>query len=292
VNEEFKKVVYYFRAHKLALHPKKTKFVIFSHASFKNNPIVINIDFNNFSGVADHDLITPIEFVNNSQNPDVKFLGVIFDSTPNFKAHISSISSKISKSLFIIRRAKNFLTPPGLKALYYSLVQSHLIYCTHICSSAASSLLNELSKKQKVVIRLIKGAPYNAHTEKLFKSSAILPLQLLIEFFKLQFVYQFLNNHLPVSFVGTWITNAARRDDQDGPALRNALDLFVPFSRLTSTSKHPLIAFPKTWNEFNAIEIKLASSKQIFNKALKTHLLGSLTDNPLCNRLLCPHCHL
>jgi hypothetical protein len=143
-----------------------------------------------------------------------------------------------------------------------------------------------------MAIRRINGAPYNAHTEKLFKSSAILPLQLLIEFFKLQFVYQFLNNHLPVSFVGTWITNAARRDDQDGPALRNALDLFVPFSRLTSTSKHPLIAFPKTWNEFNAIEIKLASSKQIFNKALKTHLLGSLTDNPLCNRLLCPHCHL
>ncbi len=32
VNEEFKKVVY-FRAHKLALHPKKTKFVIFYHAT-------------------------------------------------------------------------------------------------------------------------------------------------------------------------------------------------------------------------------------------------------------------
>jgi hypothetical protein len=46
VNTEFKRVVYYFRAHKLALHPNKTKFVIFSHANFTNTPLVINIDFN------------------------------------------------------------------------------------------------------------------------------------------------------------------------------------------------------------------------------------------------------
>jgi hypothetical protein len=30
VNIEFRKVVYYFRAHKLSLHPDKTKFIVFS----------------------------------------------------------------------------------------------------------------------------------------------------------------------------------------------------------------------------------------------------------------------
>ncbi len=36
VNSEFKKVVYYFRAHKLALHPGKTKFMIlFSHKFYQ-----------------------------------------------------------------------------------------------------------------------------------------------------------------------------------------------------------------------------------------------------------------
>jgi hypothetical protein len=52
-----------------------------------------------------------------------------------------------------------------------------------------------------------------------------------------------------------------RWEEQDGPALRNTLNLFVPFSRLTSTTKHPPISLPKTWNDFNALEIKRASSK-------------------------------
>jgi hypothetical protein len=50
VNSEFRKVVYYFRARKLALHPNKTKFIVFSHANFNNLPLIVNIDFNNFSG--------------------------------------------------------------------------------------------------------------------------------------------------------------------------------------------------------------------------------------------------
>ncbi len=92
----------------------------------------------------------------------------------------------------------------------------------HIWSSASSSSINELLKKQKIVIRLINGASYNAHTEVLFKNSAILPLDSLIEYFKLQFVYLFINDHLSISFANTWINNSARRDDSDGPSLQNA----------------------------------------------------------------------
>ncbi len=33
VNEEFHKVVYYFRAHKLVLHPDKTMFMLFTNSN-------------------------------------------------------------------------------------------------------------------------------------------------------------------------------------------------------------------------------------------------------------------
>ncbi len=149
VNLEFKKVVYYFRAHKLALHPQKTKFIIFSHSNFNFNPPIINIDFNNFTGLVNNNLVSPIEFVNLSPDPTVKFLGVLFDPTLNFKAHINLISSKIAKSLFIMRRVKNVLTSQAMKALHYSLIHSHLIYCTHIWSCPSSSVINILVKKTK-----------------------------------------------------------------------------------------------------------------------------------------------
>jgi hypothetical protein len=203
----------------------------------------------------DNDLVSPIDFVYPSSDPTVKFLGVLFDPTLNFKPHINLISSKIAKSLFIMRRAKNFLTPQAMKALYYSLIHSHLIYCTHIWSCAPSSVINILVKKQKAAIRLIHNSAYNAHTESLFKSSAILPLNHLIEFFRIQFMHQFVNNYLPLSFTNMWTTNAERRDEDDGPVLCNALDFIVPFSRLTSTENHPFIAIPRTWNHLDSLEI-------------------------------------
>jgi hypothetical protein len=61
----------------------------------------------------------PIEFVNLSLTPVIKFTGVLFDTSLNFKAHINSVSSKILKSLYVIHTAKNCLTHAALKALYY-----------------------------------------------------------------------------------------------------------------------------------------------------------------------------
>jgi hypothetical protein len=189
-------------------HIQLTTLFVFYISSTSMVPSIVN-NFNNYTGVTNNDLINPIEFVNRSTNPIVKFLGVLFYPTLNFKAHISSISSKISISLVVMRRAKNFLAPVALQSLYYSLVHSHLIYCMHIWSSASSSSINELLKKQKIAIRLINGASYNAHTEVLFKNSSILPLDSLIEYFKLKFVYLFIKNHLPISFANTWINNSA-----------------------------------------------------------------------------------
>jgi hypothetical protein len=61
VNVEFKKVVYFFRAHKLALHPDKTKFMIFSHSNAVNDTnLRINIDFNNYNVETISALIKPI----------------------------------------------------------------------------------------------------------------------------------------------------------------------------------------------------------------------------------------
>jgi hypothetical protein len=107
---------------------------------------------------------------------------------------------------------------------------------------------------------------YNAHTESLFKTAAILPLPLLIDYFRIQFMQQFVFNHLSSSFADCWTSNAARREE--GPALRNEDDFFVPLSRLSSTDRHPLIIFPKTWNELSAPELKSTSHKNTFNKLL------------------------
>ena len=180
--------------------------------------------------------------------------------------------------------------------LYYSLVHSHLIYAIQIWSCCSAQLIKLLYLKQKNAIRVINNSAYNAHTENLFKSCRILPLPKLIDFFKLQFMFQFKQNLLPHSFTNVWITNDARRlhlennDNLFNYRLRNDDDLYLPPARLSSTEKFPLACFPRLWSSFDNHEIKIQSNKSIFNNMLKNHFLNQLQSNYTCERLLCPHC--
>ncbi len=80
---------------------------------------------------------------------------------------------------------------------------SHLIYRIRIWSAATHSVTNIIATKQNMAIRILTNAKDNAHTEPIFKSNKILPLYDLIKFFKMLFMYAFINDKLPISFANT-----------------------------------------------------------------------------------------
>ena len=57
-----------------------------------------------------------------------KFLGVTLDENLTFKDHVNKVTSKISKSVGIMRRLHCQLPANVVVKLYYSLVYSHLTY--------------------------------------------------------------------------------------------------------------------------------------------------------------------
>jgi hypothetical protein len=99
VNFEFRKVVEFFRSNKIALHPSKTKYLIFSNSHFANNfDAQIFCNFNN-SNDSNPTLISPVIRVKSTDDiPAIRFLGVFFDPSLNFKYHISTIRTKLSKA--------------------------------------------------------------------------------------------------------------------------------------------------------------------------------------------------
>jgi hypothetical protein len=111
-------------------------------------------------------------------------------------------------------------------------------------------------------------------------------------------MHQFYHSKLHISFSNTWISHAQRRElhhqdkDQEIRKLRNEEDFYVPFLRLCSIDRHPLVNYLKLWNELSHPEIKSTAHKLVFNKQLKKHFLDKLDSNYKCTRLLCPHCHL
>jgi hypothetical protein len=294
VNDELYKISTYFRNNKLALHPQKTQFMLISNSpTAKNASVNLFINNNNSLESPDQNLVHPISRVlPSSATPAVKFLGVYFDTELNFKYQIHHICSKISRALFMLRRCKNLLSSHSLKTLYYSLVHCHLIYGIQIwgCSSATS--INTLFKKQKAAIRIVCQEKHFAHTEPLFKSLLILPLPSLVEFFKLQFMQQYVRGLLPVSFNNLWITNEAHRAQATPMVLRNDAEFFIPSSRLAQCSLLPYYSFPRSWRDFDQLNpaISILRNKNEFNTELKTYFIKKLSSAFVCNRLFCPSC--
>ena len=206
-------MVDHFRFLRLAIHPEKTKFILFSNSpEARASSFNIVLNFNNDNDVQNADLTSNLVRITvDSEVPAIKFLGIYIDPSLNFKYHIDIITSKISKSLYFFRSAKNYLSQKALKSIYFALIHSHLVYGIQVWSCSSQQNLNAIFLKQKNAIRMLNSAKYNAHTEPLFKSCDILPLNSLIEFFQIQFFDNFIIGELPTSFDNYWLRNEDRR---------------------------------------------------------------------------------
>ena len=75
------------------------------------------------------------------------------------------------------------------------------------------------------------------------------------------------------SFSNIWLTNEERRaEEMHHCILRNNNLLYVPFVRLSTLSKHPLVNLSKTWLDFNNENIKILRNKIEFKAELKKYL--------------------
>ena len=64
-----------------------------------------------------------------------------------------------------------------------------------------------LIKLQKRVLRIIKSAPYRAHTEPLFQELNILPFYKIFQYSVIIFIFKCFNNMLPPLFAQLYLKN-------------------------------------------------------------------------------------
>jgi len=276
-NTEIQKLANWFRANKMAVNISKTKYIIFHGKGKKVDLTNLSVVYNDneIGKLQDPLLITPLERVFN-ENPkkdskSYKLLGVYLDETLSFKSHIDQICNKLNRSIFCIGRAKNFLTKPALKSLYFALVHPHLLYCLNIFSCANKSNLKRITILQKKAVRIINKTPRLAHTSTLFVNSEILPFEKLISQSKVTFMHSVEYGYCLPTFSTTWPKNNQRQNHN----LRNANDFYVPVPRVESFKNIPLYSFPVEWNSLPE-EIKYQNNRTTFKIALKDFLLNAI----------------
>jgi hypothetical protein len=99
-----------------------------------------------------------------------KDLGVWVDSELTFKKHVQQATTKARRTLSVIRRSFDHLSPETFTQLYKSLVRSTLEYGHSVWQPRHKTLCKEIERVQKSATKLIakiKDKPYNERLEEL-----------------------------------------------------------------------------------------------------------------------------
>jgi hypothetical protein len=270
----------WFRANKLAVNINKTKYMIFRMKGKKiESHREVVYDENESNIPHDTSLVTVLErYHDNHPTADCrtyKLLGIYLDEHLNLDTHVSHICNKLTRYMYCIKQAKHIITKRGLISLYYSLIHSHLTYCTSILYGITINSKNRIEKVQKKAIRIITNSAYNAHTLPLFLELGILPFNKLIQFSQLLFMHAVEYKYAPPSFNEIWMKNGERDPEIE---LRNANEFYLPMPRTETFKKSTYYALPSVWNDLPQ-EIKLQQNRITFKWALKDHLMSDLIEN-------------
>ena len=169
------------------------------------------------------------------------------DENITWKSHVKHISSKITKTIAILRFLKYTFPKDILKTLYMSLIQPYLNYCNVIWGAADKTIIEPLLLLQKKALRIVNRVHYLDHTKPLFESMKILTIYQQYELNCISFIYKCLNSSKYTSFKNLLTRNSHFHNYNT----RNNSDLRLPGSRLKSIRQSFFYNGIKLWNSLN-----------------------------------------
>ena len=277
INTELKQLNVWLNVNRFALNISKTNFVIFRTCNKPLKNVTLKI---NKKAIA--------------QKDHIKYLGITIDCHLNWKQHIINVSKKISRSIGIMYKLREYMNTNMLKNIYYSLIYSYIVYAIQVWGSACDTELETILKLQKKAVCMMTRKERNpvapdtyTHSDPLFKELGILKVA---DVYKLQvskFIFSCLCYNVPTIFESWFVLNNSVHNYNTvananivmlnyfkiGNVLGTNI-LHTEGSRLVNYGGKMLkVAGPKLWNGLPS-NIRNARSLYCFKYLMKNFLLG------------------
>ena len=211
--------------------------------------------------------VDPIEHTLNGN-----VLGNFIDNQLRWNNHLSHISAKLSRSVYILKTVKHILPLTLSRSLYYTMVQQYLTYGILLWSPTYRCQLKPVSILQQKAISCINKLYYIAHTEPLFIRNKILKLDDLYKFELSKFMFDCINGLIPTPIHEYFTTNATIHAHQTRKrSIPHVTQTFGTISERTDTHTGP-----KTWTEIPQT-IRLHQNKNIYSRLLKQTIISPST---------------
>ena len=197
-------------------------------------------------------------------------MGVFFDENVTWKAHINTISTKISKSIGIIYRVRLIIPRKQLNQLYFSFVHSYLNNANLAWVSTQKTKLSTLYRQQKHSFRLLSFKDQLTHSRCLFKeigSSNMYEIS-ISNILSIMFKYQ--SKACPKAFKDLFTLKPKNKYQ-----LKRCCTLFEPFFKSKFSQLCINYRGPHLWNTIVLSQntgLEQSAILKIFKEKLKAYL--------------------
>ena len=128
-----------------------------------------------------------------------KDLGVLISSDTSWKDHIVMVVAKANKMLgFLKRNCAGLVNREALLQLYYSLVRSHVCFCSQVWAPQSIFFSLRVFDQKRASPFIVGKGSHLSYRDRLSKLR-LLPLNYWLEYLDLVFFYKCLNNMVDFS---------------------------------------------------------------------------------------------
>ena len=195
-------------------------------------------------------------------------IGVVFDDTLTFEAHINSVCKTSFWHLRNIWRIRTYLDKSSLEILIHAFITNKLDYCNSLLIGLPKYLIKRLQSVQNAAARLVSGSKKHDHITPILHDLHWLPVEKCITYKTLLITFKCLNNLAPSYLSDLIIQYKPTR------TLRSSSQNLLVIPR-TNTIRYGERAFcavaPRLWNGLPP-DIRSINSLGLFKKTLKTFL--------------------
>ena len=130
----------------------------------------------------------------------IKYLGIFLDETLNGRFHCEALMKKLKRANGMLCKARHYVEIDDLKALYFAIFSSHLIYGCQIWGQVTNSFNQKIFKLQNRALRIITFSDFRADTNPMYSDLKILKLEDQIVLQNCLFVHDALDDSSPICF--------------------------------------------------------------------------------------------
>lgn len=200
----------------------------------------------------------------------VKSLGVVFDNTLSWKAHVLEVSNKVYKNLYQFKRIRECLPFKIRQMVVSSLILPHFDYCCLVYNDLSGERGLALERVLNSCIRFIFGIPIRQHVTPYYNKLGWLKLKSRRKYFLGCYVFNLLMSKRPSYLYRdlTFKISFRSRSLRASP-----LDLQMPIHRTTTFDRSFSVESVRVWNGIPE-RVRRSRSLAAFKAQYYQYLIG------------------